>query len=132
MKEAAKGLRALLPRLDVVVTSPLTRAMQTAVILSRTYETSAPLKADALMPGQPPPALAAWLKNHATHKTVAVVGHEPGLGATVSWLTAGSERSFLELGKGGACLLELGARIEAGDAMLVWVLRPSQLRELGD
>jgi hypothetical protein len=46
-------------------------------------------------------------------------------------LTAGSERSFLELGKGGACLLDLGDRIDAGEAMLLWVLRPSHLRALG-
>ena len=38
---------------------------------------------------------------------------------------------FDELGKGGASLLDLGERIEAGDAMLFWLLRPSQLRSLG-
>jgi hypothetical protein len=38
------------------------------------------------------------------------------------------ERSFIELGKGGACLLNLGERIEKGEAMMEWVLRPSQLR----
>ena len=60
---------------------------------------------DALAPGQRPPALLPWLRTQATQKTVAIVGHEPGLGSLVSWLTAGSERSFVELGKGGASLL---------------------------
>ena len=46
-------------------------------------------------------------------------------------MCAGIERSFLDLGKGGACLVELAERIEAGEAMLAWVLRPSQLRALG-
>jgi phosphohistidine phosphatase SixA len=62
---------------------------------------------------------------------VAVVGHEPTLGTIISWLTAGIERSFVELGKGGACLLQLGERIDAGEAMVEWVLRPSHLRALG-
>ncbi len=61
---------------------------------------------------------------------MAVVGHEPSLGAIVSWFAAGSERSFLELGKGGACLLDLGGRVDAGEAILLWALRPSQLRAL--
>lgn len=130
MKEAAKGLHALVPRLDVLASSPLTRAMQTAAILAKTYDTGDPVIVDALAPGQRPPALAPWLRTQATHKTVAIVGHEPGLGALTSWLTAGSERSFLELGKGGACLLDLGVRVDAGEAMLLWVLRPSHLRSL--
>jgi phosphohistidine phosphatase len=131
MKECAKGLRALAPRLDVLATSPLTRARQTAAILAKVYEKGEPVTVDALAPGQHPPAFATWLRTQGTQKTVAIVGHEPGLGAIVSWFTAGSERSFLELGKGGACLLDLGARIEGGEAMLLWVLRPSHLRALG-
>ena len=130
MKEATKGLHALIPRLDALATSPLTRAVQTAAILARTYEKAQPVTVDALSPGEHPPAFATWLRTQTAHKTVAVVGHEPGLGTIVSWLTAGIERSFLELGKGGACLLDLGERIDAGEAMLLWVLRPSHLRAL--
>lgn len=130
MKEAAKGLRALVPKLDVVATSPLTRALETADILVKAYDMNQPAEVDALAPGHRPPALAPWLRTMATRKTVAVVGHEPGLGALVSWLAAGSERSFVELGKGGACLLELAERIDGGEGMLVWALRPSQLRAL--
>jgi phosphohistidine phosphatase len=129
MKEAAKGLRALLPRLDVLASSPLTRAQQTAAILAKAYDLSEPVTVEALASGQPS-ALAPWLRTQATRKTVAIVGHEPGLGSLVSWLAAGSERSFVELGKGGACLLDVGERVDAGEAMLVWTLRPSQLRRL--
>ena len=131
MKEAAKGLRALVPRVDVLATSPLTRAAQTAAILAKTYDMRDPVTVDGLAPGQHPPALASWLRTQSLQKTVAIVGHEPGIGAAVTWLAAGIERSFFELGKGGACLLDLGERIEAGEGMLVWLLRPSQLRALG-
>jgi phosphohistidine phosphatase len=131
MKEAAKGLQALVPKLDVLASSPLTRAMQTAAILAKVFEKSEPLSVDSLAPGQHPPAFAAWLRTQAARKVVAVVGHEPTLGTIISWLTAGIEQSFVELGKGGACLLTLGERIDAGEAMLEWVLRPSQLRALG-
>jgi phosphohistidine phosphatase len=131
MKEAAKGLRAIVPRVDVLATSPLTRAVETAAILAKVYDHGSPTTVDALIPGQRPPALLPWLRSQAAHKTVAIVGHEPGLGATMSWLAAGSERSFGELGKGGACLLEFAERIDAGEAMLLWVLRPSHLRAIG-
>jgi phosphohistidine phosphatase len=131
MKEAAKGLRAIVPKIDVLASSPLTRAMQTATILAKVYEKSEPLKVDALVPGQHPPAFAAWLRTQSGRKIVAVTGHEPSLGTIISWLSAGIEQSFIELGKGGACLLDLGERIDAGEAMIEWVLRPSHLRALG-
>ena len=131
MKEAAKGLQALVPKVDLLASSPLTRAMQTAMILARVYGRAEPSKVDALIPGQHPPAFAAWLRTQVTRKTVAVVGHEPALGTIISWLAAGIEQSFVELGKGGACLLDLGERIDAGEAMIEWVLRPSHLRALG-
>lgn len=130
MKECAKGLRALVPRIDVLATSPLLRAMQTAAILTKVYELGDPVRVDALSPGQHPPAVASWLRSQAARKVVAIVGHEPGLGTTVTWLSAATEQSFLELGKGGACLLDLGDRIDAGEAMLLWALRPSHLRGL--
>jgi phosphohistidine phosphatase len=131
MKESAKGLCALVPKLDLLATSPLTRAKQTAQILAKVYEKPEPTVTDVLSPGQRPAAVVAWLRTQSAHKIVAVVGHEPGLGSLASWLAAGSERSFLDLGKGGACLIDLAERIEAGEAMLAWVLRPSQLRKLG-
>src|SRR5262245_38868182 len=130
MKETAKSLRSLIPRLDVLATSPLTRAHQTAAILAKAYDMAEPTTVETLASGQRPTALAPWLRTQAARKTVAIVGHEPGLGSLVSWLAAGSERSFVELGKGGACLLEVGERVGAGEAMLVWALRPSQLRAL--
>ena len=131
MKEAAKGLQALIPKVDVLASSPLTRAMQTAMIMAKVYGTAEPVKVDALIPGQHPPAFAVWLRTQVTRKTVAVVGHEPTLGSIISWLTAGIEQSCVELGKGGACLLQLGERIDAREAMIEWVLRPSHLRALG-
>lgn len=130
MKEAAKGLRSIVPRVDALATSPLTRAHQTAVILARTYDRDEPVAVESLTPGQRPAVLAEWLRTQASRKTVAIVGHEPSLGTIVTWFTAGIEQSFIELGKGGACLLDLGDRIDAGEAMLLWALRPSQLRAL--
>jgi phosphohistidine phosphatase len=130
MKEAARGLHALVQRIDVLASSPLTRAQQTAQILAKEYDKDQPVTVDALSPGQRPVAIADWLRAQPNRKTVAVVGHEPHLGTLISWLSAGVERSFIELGKGGACLLDLGERVDAGEGMLIWALRPSHLRSL--
>ena len=130
MQQAADGLRSLVPELDLLATSPLTRAIQTADILAAAYDGLEPVQVPALSPGEPVATLATWLEQERRHQTVAVVGHEPGLSQTVSWFLAGGKRSFIEIKKGSACLLEFADDIGAGTALLHWALTPSQLREL--
>ena len=134
MKESAKGLRTLVPKVDVLATSPLTRAKETAHILGDVLDAPPAVVVPQLSPGGRPDAVAGWLEQqrHGEGATTAIVGHEPSLSLVVSWLVAGVERPLLELKKGGACLLELGNRIAAGQALLLWLLTGAQLRRLRD
>ena len=64
--------------------------------------------------------------------TVALVGHEPQLGLFVSWMLTGLQESFVQMKKGGACLLELKEQVWPGRGRLLWSLAPAQLRALGE
>lgn len=132
MKRAARGLRTLVPEIQLLATSPLTRARETADILAAVYDPVIPVVVSELAPGQPASALAHWLDGERRHETVAVVGHEPGLSRAVAWLLAGTEHSFLELKKGAACLLTFPDAVAAASGTLLWALTPAQLRDLGD
>lgn len=129
MQRAAQGLHSLVPELQLLATSPLTRARQTAEILAAVYAVT-PVVVPVLSPGQPVTDVGRWLERERRHDTVAIVGHEPGLSRTVSWLLAGTERPLLELKKGAACLLTIAEAVGAGSATLVWALTPAQLRRL--
>jgi phosphohistidine phosphatase len=124
--KAAAGLAAVYPRLDVVATSPLRRARQTAELLLRRYGGTALVELRELSPGTDPRRTIAALAGLAPARHVALVGHEPHLSALVAALTGGGA---LELKKAGACLLEAD-RLAPGAARLLWLLRPSQLRAL--
>ena len=130
MRRVAKGLRRSVPAIGLLATSPLVRAIETAEIVSAAYDGIATTIVTALAPGHPPAAVARWLEPYRGHDVVAVVGHEPGLSRMVGWFLTGTERSFIELKKGAACLLTFPGAIAAGGAVLVWALAPSQLREL--
>ena len=130
MQEAARGLQRQLPSVDRLLTSPLTRAVQTAEIVAARYERLEPQVSEALSPGQPPAAMVEVLRG-LDAATVAVVGHEPDLGVLVGWLLAASDTLCVELKKGAACLLELGDAPQPGLAVLEWLLAPGQLRRLG-
>jgi phosphohistidine phosphatase len=131
-KRAARGLDTLVVGIDVLASSPLTRARQTAELLGERLGGGEIVTLPELAPDAPADALVPWLEQQTAEGVVALVGHEPHLGFLVGWLLTGRHDSFVELRKGGACLLEFDGAVAAGDAMLVWALAPRHLRALGE
>jgi phosphohistidine phosphatase len=131
MRGVARGLARVGPTPDVLASSPLTRAVQTADILDRAYGGVETMVLEQLTPERHPADLLGWLRMCASESTIAVVGHEPHLSDLLSWLLTGREGSFIQLKKGGACLLSFQENARAGSAMLRWALTPTQLRRLG-
>lgn len=130
MRKAARGLRSIVPAIDVLATSPLTRARQTAAIVAKAYGGPDPIELTELAPEAAPAALLGRLDALGEAKTVAIVGHEPALSVAVSVLLAKRQVSLLELKKGAACLLRCPAGCRPGTALLVWSLAPRHLRGL--
>ncbi len=130
MRRGAAGLRALVPRIGALATSPLVRARDTAAIVAREYGDIPVETVAELAPERGADDLLPWLRGHGPDAVTAVVGHEPGLGCLVGWLLTGRHQSFVELKKGGACLLEFDDPPAAGNATLLWSLTPGQLRKL--
>lgn len=131
MKQGAKGLREMEPEIDLLATSPLTRAAQTAAIVDSVYGGLREVEIKELSPEATPSDFLRWLRKQKAD-TVAVVGHEPSLSLIVSWLLTGTERRIIAMRKGGACLLEFSDEIGAGTATLIWALTPAQLRALAE
>ena len=132
MRTGARGLRRVAPKLEVLATSPLVRAVQTAEVVAAAYEDLKVVRLPHLTPEGSVHALLKWLKERKHDSTVALVGHEPQLGGFVSWLLTGLTDSFVPLKKGGACLVELRDQVRPGRGRLLWSLAPGQLRRLGD
>jgi phosphohistidine phosphatase len=130
MREVARAIRELVPEIDALATSPLVRAMQTAAILGDAYARK-PVPVEWLRPEAAYEDFAQWASSHRDKKMVVIVGHEPHLSGLVSWLTAGAKRSFLELKKAGACLVEVEKSPGAGSSTLLWSMRPKHLRAMG-
>jgi phosphohistidine phosphatase len=130
MREVARGLARLVPEVDVLATSPLSRAVETAEILARRVRAHGVDMLAELGPEAPPEDLGPWLVARASDDLVACVGHEPHLSSLASWLLAGDAAASLEMKKGGACLLDLSARPGPGRATLLWLLPPRVLRDL--
>lgn len=132
-RKAAAGIRALAIELDVILTSPLPRAAETAAIIAEAYDnTPAPRPLDELATGVPAIDAVAALAPFGRDDSVMVVGHEPQLSAIVSLLLTGEpDGMHLRMRKGACVALDLPAkRIEPGAAELHWMMTQRQLRKL--
>lgn len=131
MTRVAGGLRTLVPELELLATSPLVRAKETAAIVAAAYDPAPPVDlVEALAPGSAYDALEHWLSHHRRHGTIGIVGHEPHLGGLVTWLLTGGAESHTPLKKGGAALLSFEGAPGRARATLAWLLTPGIARRL--
>jgi len=63
-------------------------------------------------------------------KKILLVGHEPQLSSTVSYLLSGKAGAAIQFKKGGLCCLEVDGMPPQKSAVLQWALTPKQLRLL--
>ena len=131
MRAVAEGLLKLVPKCDVVATSPYTRAMQTTEIVLAAYERSDAETTSVLEPEAQPSAFEVWIEEHSSAHVVIVVGHEPHLGLLATWLMTGSGRSRVEFKKGGACLLAFDGVATQDRGILQWLMGPKELAAVG-
>jgi len=131
MRQVVNGLRALGVRPDVIGTSPLVRARQTADVLVAGLKPAPELTVvPAMAPGHTPAELAAALKAMTAVGGVALVGHEPGLGELAAWMIGA--RAALPFKKGGVCLIDLPSLARPREGALIWMATPKMLRSLSE
>ena len=129
MREAARGLSTLVTP-QLILTSPLVRARQTAEILAAAYRLSPPKEVEALATGDD----AALLDELAEigGSNVMLVGHEPHISGTLSLLLTGdSSRISVDYKKGAAALLTCSGEPQPGNCWLEWFIPPATLRAIG-
>ena len=127
--EAARGLRRIVPDVEVVLSSGFARAWQTAEILHDETGWPKPEECTELEAHRPASSALDVLRKR-TESAVALVGHEPYLSQLASILCAGGEGTMhLQLKKGAVALISVDD-IEPGGGWLLWSVRPKILRAL--
>jgi phosphohistidine phosphatase len=102
-----KALRKNFKLIDVIFTSPLVRAIQTAEMISAEYFKSDLELISDLDLLDNPRHLIEYISFLPVEGTYLFVGHEPHLSSTISsLLDLHPEHSFMKLRKGGVCILK--------------------------
>jgi phosphohistidine phosphatase len=115
--------------LDEIISSPLQRAAQTAMLTAKemgyqgeiTYSPAMALETNF---GE----FQGLLRQHMDQKAIMVVGHNPTISQFLSLvLSAGSNESGAEMKKGAIACVEIGGR---GQGVLHWCLTPKLVRTI--
>ncbi len=129
-RKAARGLAALDVQIDCIVTSPFVRARQTADILAAELPSTPPVfETAALVPGGDFHALVAELDGYARYSSIALVGHEPGIGEIAGRLIG--LRHAIEFKKGAVCRIDIETLPPAAPAHLHWFCTQKILGSIG-
>jgi len=115
-------------RPEVILTSPLLRALQTAEIAQATLAVKTdPKTDDRLQPGATWAAMAQAMADHHQAARVMFVGHNPDFESAIEELSGAAVR----LRPGGVACLEFPGVPEPGQGEIAWLLDPDLYSEDG-
>jgi phosphohistidine phosphatase len=122
-RRSARRFARLGGKLDLILTSPLVRAVQTAEILVAAVKDAEVAVLEELDPGSGVQALLEAVARRADFRSVALVGHEPQLSGLIAVLTA-TPGNEIEVRKGAIVRLDVAEALAPGSAELRWTLNP--------
>jgi len=120
LRAAAPLWRRLNLRPDVVLSSPLPRALQTAQLFCAAVG-GQPLTDDRLRPGAGWGEMARAMASRPDARRVMFVGHEPDLSSAIVELTGAAS---VRMRKGGLACVEFYGVPEPGGGEIAWLLDP--------
>ena len=125
-QQVAKRLYALTLRFDLILTSPLVRAHQTADLLLKAKLSQELQVSSHLAPGGSLDQWLQWLKHERSPDitTLALVGHEPNLSTWAEMLLWGESKGVLSLKKAGVIGLTLPEKDCLGNSAFFWLTPP--------
>lgn len=135
MQKIAQGLKGLEAEIDLILTSPYARAVETAKMLRKVFGLGkeSVVETEHLTPAGDGAQLVDLINEMSANiDSIALVGHEPTLSSLASVLVSGDPNLSLTLKKGGVCRLSVDTLQYGRCAALDWLLSPSQLAELGE
>jgi phosphohistidine phosphatase len=131
VEAVAEALDDLKVEVSHIVTSPLKRAKETAIVAAKVLKKQDLVEVwDELKPEATTSALYARLSKLKQESSVMLVGHDPYLSAMIGELIAGTPRARIVLKKAGVARVDVSSFAPKPTGELKWLLTPKQLRKV--
>lgn len=120
--QVGRLLAALNVEVDVVISSPLTRALQTATLVAGEIGYDQKIERDAaLRPDATFDSFRQMLAKHSQKHAIMIVGHNPSMTEFLSRvLSRGQETEIIDFKKGAVARVEMGRK----SGTLQWCITP--------
>lgn len=131
-ERVAIGLQKIEVKPDLILSSPLRRAEETARLVADVLTPSSAVELyPPLAGGFSAEDVVKGLRAHRRASQILLVGHQPDLGQLASYLLTGSETLVpLPLKKAGVAAISVGSVPPRLAGSLEWLLTPGQLRAI--
>ncbi len=126
-RTAANFFKASRISFDLIVSSPLLRALQMASTIKEQLKVAQLITSEYLVPGSNHRELIELL-NEQKAESILLVGHEPHLSTTIALLVFGETTPRVEMKKASCACLEVPRPIEKGRGALKWLLTAEQMK----
>jgi phosphohistidine phosphatase len=120
MQQVLQFLKKAESHVDVILTSPLTRCVQTAELCKESYSQAQLFETENLCPDHSAHKLYNEIQSYDVDSMV-LIGHEPDLGQFLSWVLFRQATDHFPIKKSGVAKVDL---YKDGRAYLKWLLRP--------
>jgi phosphohistidine phosphatase len=131
IKKVARWMKSKKFRFDVIATSPLKRAFETAEIIARSLGQEDRLTTwDELAPGGDPGTVCYHASQYGKEATVLIIGHEPSLSMLVSRIISGNDNASIVLTKGGLAKIRNYSFKDRPSGDLQWLLGQKQIPDM--
>jgi phosphohistidine phosphatase len=131
IKKVARWMKSKKFRFDVIATSPLKRAFETAEIIARALGQKERLTTwDELAPGGDPETVCYHASQCGKEATVLIIGHEPLLSMLVSRIISGNDNASIILTKGGLAKIRNYSFKDRPSGDLQWLISQKQMQDM--
>jgi phosphohistidine phosphatase len=132
LRKIAEGMRASGMSFDLILSSPYTRARETAEIVAAVFKRRGSLELlEALAPSGSMRRLIEFIDSFEGPKDdILLVGHEPFLSEFISFLICGNASALIEMKKGGFAKVKVERLHHGRCGVLESLLTPKQTLRL--
>ena len=125
-------LRRLGAEPDLILSSPYTRAHQTAEIIAAAFDPAPPIETtEHLIYGGSFSEVLEAIAGHGNAQQIVLTGHMPSIGEMVGWLCWNDRRCAIRMRTAGMARVDLpDDRIAPGWGDLRWLIPPKAARRL--
>jgi phosphohistidine phosphatase len=131
VRRQARWMRSKKFRFDVIATSPLARAYETAEIVARALGQKDVLTTwEELAPGGDLETVCYHAAQYGENAAVLITGHEPALSILISRIISGTDAVSIVIAKGGMAKIRNYSFDKKPFGELQWLLTPKQMIQM--